>query len=88
MEMIADENDYHHWNYRVIRSGKDENSFEYKIHSVHYCDGKATLWSSNPLYAMGASVDDLKADLEVMLKALSKPVLVESACGRFLKEEN
>lgn len=78
----------HHWNYRVIRSGNDEDSFEYKIHSVHYENDKPSSWSSEPMYAFGASVDDLKADLEAMLKALSKPVLVESAFGNFLKEEN
>lgn len=78
----------HYWNYRVIRSGNDEDFFEYKIHSVYYENDKPTSWASKPMYAFGASVEDLKADLEAMLKALSKPVLVESTCGNFLKEEN
>ena len=68
----------HTWNYRVI---KKELSGEfgytdtlYAIHEVHYKDGKAVAYSSEPINPMGETPEELREDLKRMLMALERPI--------------
>lgn len=59
-----------HWNYRVV----EEDSF-LSIHEVYYTDaGEIDGWT-DATHAGGESVKELRRELEMMLRALDKPVL-------------
>lgn len=63
----------HHWNYRVVLQNGSID-----IHSVHYSNGKPHSMSESP-QTIGAGVEEgvesLKWQLDMMRKALDKPVL-------------
>ena len=78
-----------YWNYRVVEKGvtgkvdcseMDYDITIYEIHEVYYDeDGSITMWSAESIAGYGESDwRDLKADLEYMLEACSKPILKES----------
>ena len=64
------------WNYRIVhkRCG-DEDSFQ--IHEAYYDDDKLVAVTENAVAAFGETHEELKADLEYMMKALGEPVLEE-----------
>lgn len=78
-----------YWNYRVVEKNiKDKidcseivyDNTSYSIHEIYYDeDGNITMWSAESIagYSEG-DWRDLKADLEHMLEACSKPILKES----------
>lgn len=73
------------WNHRVIkRESGDE--YWYAIHEVYYDDNKQieTL-TEEPVYPVGESIDDLRAELQWMLEALDNPVLNYETCVRQAK---
>ena len=63
------------WDHRVI---KDEYG-QFVIHEVYYdIDGNIDGWTANPTKPCGdESLDDLKEDIKIYVKALEKPVLIE-----------
>ncbi len=67
------------WNYRVIRhTDEDTKSCWFHIHEVHYSnDGKVEGWTENPKTPVGNSTKDLKGEIELIMEAFSKPVLME-----------
>jgi hypothetical protein len=71
-----------YWNYRVVRTttehydGEKEASFA--IHEVHYSkEGKPILFTADPMYPRGETLEEFKDDLEKFLSALDKPTLNE-----------
>lgn len=60
-----------YWNYRIV-----EKAGTFGIHEVYYENGKPVMVSVEAM-TLGCfeSVDDLKGDLELLNKALEKPVL-------------
>jgi hypothetical protein len=61
------------WNYRVIRRPDGLG-----IHEVYYSeDGRPISWTQDTVEPYGDSPEELRADLEHMLRALDKPILVE-----------
>lgn len=59
------------WNYRVLRR---EGNFA--IHEVFYEDGKPTSCTEDPVAPFGEdTLEELRHDMEMMMRALSKPVL-------------
>jgi hypothetical protein len=58
------------WNYRVIQ--RDES---FSIQEVYYGDDDEIQGFSNDIALVGENVEDLKADLELMVTACDKPVL-------------
>jgi len=71
-----------HWNYRVIRKEEESPSGEmiafFEIHEVYYDEeGAIEAWTKRAVrpYAEDSS-EGLKTDLELMSRALDKPVLV------------
>ncbi len=68
----------HTWNYRVMKrelTGEfGYTDIEYTIHEVHYTDGKAVGYSTDPMYPMGDTPEELREDLKRMLMALERPL--------------
>jgi hypothetical protein len=68
----------HTWNYRVMRreltSDLGFTDVKYSIHEVHYKDGKAVAYSSEPMNPMGDTLEELREDLKRMLMALERPI--------------
>ena len=66
------------WNYRVVR-----NEHGLRIFDVYYDEAGAPIATHEaPTYVYGETVDDLKAQLALMLEALDKPVIEEREIGR------
>jgi len=60
------------WNYRVV----DHNGC-FEIREAYYdMDGNVDGWSALPIAAAGSDLEELKKDLEHMMRALTKPVLL------------
>ena len=66
------------WNYRVIKSGQDTDTF-FSIQEVYYGEGEEDKNYSHTLDCTpnGNSIDEVKTQLERMLKSLDKPILDE-----------
>ena len=65
------------WNYRVIKSGKDTETY-FTIQEVHYEEEDSKEYSHTiDCTPGGNSVDEIKTQLERMLKCLDKPSLDE-----------
>ena len=63
------------WNYRVMRHGNNNGDY-YAIHEVYYDqNGKPRNWTDDDVGPCGESLDEVKACLELMKEALSKPIL-------------
>lgn len=59
------------WNYRIFK--EDD---VYTIREVHYnSKGQHEMYSTRAVYALGETVAELEADLELMRKAFDKPYL-------------
>lgn len=76
-----------HWNYRILATYgapyKGDSPY-YTIVECFYSDKGEILpksWSANSSTPFGDSVEELKGDLEMMLLAFNKPVLVEEFDG-------
>lgn len=65
------------WNHRVIKTKDGEDDFYY-IAEVYYDEDKPRGYTEKPVGACGNSIDELKKDLERMLRCLDKPVLTEN----------
>ena len=66
------------WNYRVIEFVDLDGSPYRQIHEVHYEKGKPEYYAEHPAHVMWVHGDDPKLIIELMAKALDKPVLVEA----------
>lgn len=74
------------FNYRIIRRdypcgpNNEEIASVYQIHEVHYReDGSISSWTQDPIAPYGENLSELKADLNYLIAALHKPVLVEQS---------
>ena len=64
------------WNHRVMKS-KDGDDDYYQIHEVYYDkEGKVDGYTARGTSPCGNSLQELKEDLERMLKSLDKEVLI------------
>ena len=62
------------WNYRII---KNTQFSTYAIHEVYYKeDGSIEGSTESPVYVLGETIDELRADIGYMQDAFTKPVLV------------
>ena len=67
------------WNHRVMRIVHNDDAPIYGIHEVYYHDdGTPRAYSSEPVDVSADDIEGLKWTLEMMLAALSKPVLSPS----------
>ena len=64
------------WNYRVIKSIDQTGEVNFGIHEVYYDENNIPhSCTAEPIVLTAESIEDLKADLELINKAFSKPVL-------------
>ena len=67
------------WNHRVIKKrfcSEFINEEWYEIHEVYYNKhGKVEGMTENAVYPGGRTIDELRSELEMMLKCLEKDVL-------------
>jgi hypothetical protein len=64
------------WNYRVIRHHDKKTNVDFHtIHEVYYHGEKPSMVSENPMHPFGETVEELKKDMELFMKAFDKPVL-------------
>jgi DNA topoisomerase VI subunit A len=73
------------WNYRVVKVTKDGESY-FSIRDVYY-GGEGYGYGANPQPAMGETVDELRHDLELMLKAFNRPIMAVDPETEELSEE-
>ena len=65
-------NDFHHWNYRII---KDNGTHD--VREVHYDEnGNITAWTTKPSILSWEEFDELKVSYKLIGSAFDKPVLV------------
>lgn len=66
-----------YWNYRTMKRTDTFGVPYYTIHEVYYNDesGQPDGWTEMPVYPMGSTIEDLRAELEQMLACLDKPSL-------------
>jgi len=65
------------WNYRVVKGEEGLRIFD-----VYYNDAGQPIGSNlAPTYVHGETVDDLRAQLQLMTEALAQPVLAEADIG-------
>ena len=68
------------WNHRVLKRvyspGEKCEETHYQIYEVYYNEeGKPTSCTMEPDYPTGESINELREDLERMIKALEHPIL-------------
>jgi len=68
------------WNYRVARGTDSLSGSDYYVIKEAYYDeaGKIDGLSQEICFPMGESLEELRCDLKMMLRALKKPVLNNS----------
>jgi len=65
-----------HWNYRVIKSMDKNGEAFFGIHEVYYEDNNVPKSCTvEPVSLAAESLEDLKADLNLIAKSFNKPVL-------------
>ena len=65
-----------HWNYRVVKTWRDQEYYDFTIHEVYYDDnGNISHWSG-VVPAYGENLGSFKEDLAMMHLATEKPYLV------------
>ena len=64
------------WNYRVMRHTDAVGRTHYAIHEAYYNDvGEVTAWTDEPSAPFGETIEELREELERMLRALDYPVI-------------
>lgn len=65
------------WEYRLLVLHNTTGDPYLAIHSVYYEEGETmpTSWSEKAQHVVADTIEEMRADLECMLKALDKPVL-------------
>jgi tRNA C32,U32 (ribose-2'-O)-methylase TrmJ len=64
------------WNYRVMRHTDAVGRTHYAIHEAYYNDvGEVTAWTNEPSAPFGETIEELREELERMLRALDYPVI-------------
>lgn len=78
------------WDYRVVKTISNGEEY-YSIHEAYYNEeDQASSITEDPVEAFGNSLEELKLDLERMLEALNKPVLIgkDFEPGTLISETN
>ena len=76
------------WNYRLMRHTDAYGREYFAIHESYYNDkGEVTAWTDDAAEVMGETKEDVREELERMLRALDYPVIevlhgpVQDGCG-------
>lgn len=76
------------WNYRIMRHTDAFGRQFFAIHEAYYNDhGEVGAWTEEAVGAYGETLEELRDDLEKMIRALDYPVIevkheaVQNGCG-------
>ncbi len=65
-----------HWNHSVVKTTTSTGEVFYQIHEAYYNKaGNLCAITENPIAACGESVEELREELQRMLKCCDKPTL-------------
>lgn len=64
-----------HWNYRIVQKTHNESTY-FGIYEVYYDDDTIVSYSLEPIDPYGDTIEDLRGDIDLMLKAFNTPVLI------------
>ena len=69
-----------HWNHRVMKRANEHGETWYEIHEVFYDHGQGESeprlsWTEEAIAPVGETLEELKTELERMLRACDAPVL-------------
>ena len=76
--MSADKDNWNTWNHRVIQFVDTDGEPWYAIHEVHYDDGKPVMYTEDPVPVASENIEGMRWQLEMMTKALDRPILKEA----------
>ena len=75
------------WNYRVMRFTYSNGTSYFAVHEVYYDkDGAPNAYSAGACEPYGESLEELKSDMSMMLKAFHLPILTESDFPKYGKD--
>lgn len=64
------------WNYRLMRHTDAFGREHLALHEAYYNDaGEVTAWTEEPSHPFGESLDEIRGDLDKMIRALDYPVI-------------
>ena len=64
-----------YWNHRVIKHTEKDGIVWYGVHEVYYTNDKPVACTQEAMNPYGETAEELKEDLERMLRACEKPIL-------------
>ena len=71
------------WNNRIVKHEKDDTAW-YSIHEVFYReDGAIYGYTENPITILGETVEDVKSQLEMIMKDIEKYEVIEASTVKF-----
>lgn len=77
-----------HWNYRILRKVY-EGEEHFSLHEVYYDDdSNPNACSIDPVSPFGETPEELKKDLELMIRAFDKPIMDYDFFENLSKEPN
>ena len=67
-----------HWNHRVVKQTYEDGTEEYSVREVFYNDdGTIFGYTENPADVVAETVDELREYIELCLKSLDDPILID-----------
>lgn len=64
------------WNYRIVKTTFEQGD-RYAIHEVYYdTNGNPTSHTVEPACPIGETIEELRVEMELYLKAMDRPVLI------------
>ena len=71
------------WNNRIVKHEKDD-TVHYSVHEVFYKeDGGIYGYTENPITILGETVEDVKSQLEMIMKDIEKNEVIDASTVKF-----
>lgn len=71
------------WNNRIVKHEKDDTVY-YSVHEVFYKeDGGIYGYTENPITILGETVEDVKSQLEMIMKDIEKHEVIDASTVKF-----
>ena len=63
------------WSYRIMRHAEPNGDVWYGMHEVYDMGDGEQLWTDDPVRPFGETVDELREDMELMLRDMKRPIM-------------
>ena len=71
------------WDNRIVKHEKDDTVY-YSVHEVFYKeDGRIYGYTENPITILGETVEDVKSQLEMIMKDIEKHEAIDASTVKF-----